>query len=112
MHISLHKHIQVIEIYGHHRASENSVSVLDPHGERSLGVSPVRILRMTGEGRGVNGIRSRRSSVPQCKVQREAPPRRTINRIQKKKKKMGTIEISQENSPGERSKAGQLLEDS
>jgi hypothetical protein len=68
-------------------ASENSVSMLGPHGERSLGVSPVRILRMTGEGRGVNGIRSRRSSIPQCKVQREAPPRRTINRIQKKKKK-------------------------
>jgi hypothetical protein len=41
---------------------------------------------MTGEGRGVNGIRSRRSSVPQCKVQREAPPQRTINRIKKKKK--------------------------
>jgi hypothetical protein len=33
-------------LYG---ASENSVSLLGLHGERSLGVSPVQVLRMTGE---------------------------------------------------------------
>ena len=31
-------------------ASENSVSVLDPHGEQSLGVSSMWMLRKTGEG--------------------------------------------------------------
>ena len=62
-------------------ASENSVFVLGLHGERSLGVSFMQMLRKTGEGRGETGTRGRRSSVPRCKVQREAPPRRTINRI-------------------------------
>jgi len=40
-------------------------------------------------GSGENGTGGQRSSVPKCKVQREATPRRTINRIQKIKiKKM------------------------
>jgi hypothetical protein len=30
-------------------APENSAEALDPHGERSLGVSPVRMQRATGE---------------------------------------------------------------
>jgi hypothetical protein len=64
-----------------HGASKNSVSVLDLHGERSLGVSSMQMLRKTGEGRGEAGTGGRRGSVPLCKVQREAPPRRTINRI-------------------------------
>ena len=64
-----------------HGASENSVSVLDLHGEQSLGVSSMQMLRKTGEGRGEAGTGDRRGSVPLCKVQREAPPRRTINRI-------------------------------
>ena len=64
-----------------HSASENSVSVLDLHGERSLGVSFMQMLRKTREERGEAGTGGQRGSVPLCKVQCEAPPRRTINRI-------------------------------
>ena len=39
-----------------HGASKNSVSVLDLHGERSLGVSSMQMLRKTGEGRSEIGI--------------------------------------------------------
>ena len=70
-----------------HGASENSISVLDLHGEQSLGVSFMQKLRKTGEGRGKAGTGGQRSSIPLCKVQHEALPRWTINQIFKKKKK-------------------------
>ena len=38
-------------------------------------------------GRGESGTRGQRSSIDECKVQREALPRGTINWIQKKKEK-------------------------
>ena len=64
-----------------HSASKNSVSMLDLHGEQSLGVSFMQMLRKTKEGRGEAGTGGWRGSVPLCKVQHEASPRRTINWI-------------------------------
>ena len=45
-------------------------------------------------GRGETGTRGQRSSVDKCKVQHKAPPQRTINWIQKKKKKRILLNIS------------------
>jgi hypothetical protein len=66
--------------------SKNKVSLLGLHGEKSLRVSPVQMLRVAREAEEKLALEARGVAYEKCQIQ-QATPRQTINGIPKTKKK-------------------------